>query len=88
MHAVLKAHDRLDICTRARHPESNGIIERVSGMVRQDSDYYYGHSYLQAERATARLIDEYNLVRLHAALTHLQPREMHYGNPEQSRQQR
>jgi transposase InsO family protein len=88
LRAVVKAHDLLDIRTRARHPESNGIVERFNGTVRQDSDDYYGDNYLQAERIIARLIDEYNHVRLHAALGYLEPREMHYGNPEQRRQQR
>ena len=36
----------------------------------------------------ARLIDEYNHIRLHAAPGYLEPRVMHYGNPEQRRQQR
>jgi putative transposase len=88
LRAVVKAHDLLDIRTRARHPESNGIVERFNGTVRQDSDDNYGDNYLQAERVIARLIDEYNHVRLHAALGYLEPREMHYGNPEQRRQQR
>ena len=88
LRAVVKAHDLLDIRTRARHPESNGIVERFNGTVRQDSDDYYGDNYLQAERTIGRLIDEYNDVRLHAALGYLEPREVHYGNPEQRRQQR
>ncbi len=88
LRAVVKAHDLLDIRTRARHPESNGIVERFNGTVRQDSDDYYGDNYLQAERVIARLIDDYNHVRLHAALGYLEPREMHYGNPEQRRKQR
>ena len=88
LRAVVKAHDLLDIRTRARHPESNGIVERFNGTVRQDSDDRYGDNYLQAERVIARLIEEYNHVRLHAALGYLEPREVHYGNPESRRQQR
>ena len=60
------------------------IVEPFNGTVRQDSDDYYGDNYLQAERAIARLIDEYNDVRLHAALGYLEPRELHYGNPDGS----
>lgn len=88
LRAVLKAHDLLDIRTRARHPEFNGIVERFNGTVRQDSDDYYGDNYLQAERIVARLIDEYNNVRLHAALGYFEPRELHFGNPEQRREER
>ena len=71
LRAVIKAHDLLDIRTRARHPESNGIVERFNGTVRQDSDDYYGDTYLQAERVVAQLIDDYNPSRLHAALGYL-----------------
>ena len=85
LRAVIKAHDLLDIRTRARHPESNGIVERFNGTVRQDSDDYYGDIYLQAERVVAQLIDDYNHVRLHAALGYLEPREVHFGNPETRR---
>ena len=88
LRAVIKAHDLLDIRTRARHPESNGIVERFNGTVRQDSDDFYGDNYLAAERIVARLIDDYNHVRLHAALGYLEPREMHFGNPEQRRETR
>lgn len=88
LRAVVKAHDLLDIRTRARHPESNGIVERFNGTVRQDSDDYYGDNYLQAERVIARLIDDCNDVRLHAALGYREPRDLHFGNPEQRRQQR
>ena len=35
LRAVVKAHDLLDIRTRARHPESNGIVERFNGTVRR-----------------------------------------------------
>ncbi len=88
LRAVIKAHDLLDIRTRARHPESNWIVERFNGTVRQDSNDYYGDNYLQAERIVGRLVDEYNNVRLHAALGYLEPREMHFGNPERRREAR
>ncbi len=80
LRAVVKAHDLLDIRTRARHPESNGIVERFNGTVRQDSDDYYGDNYLQAERVIARLIDDYNDVRLHAALGYLGHCPVRCGN--------
>jgi hypothetical protein len=56
--------------------------------MRQDSDDCQGNNYLQAERVIARLIDEYNHVQLHAALGNLQPREQHFGTPQQRQQQR
>jgi putative transposase len=88
LRAVIKAHDLMDIRTRARHPESNGIVERFNGTVRQDSDDYYGEHYLAAQRSVAQLIHQYNHVRLHAALGYLEPSEVHLGNPEQRREER
>lgn len=88
LRAVIKAHDLMDIRTRARHPESNGIVERFNGTVRQDSDDYYGEHYLAAQTSVAQLIHQYNHVRLHAALGYLEPSEVHSGNPEQRREER
>ena len=56
--------------------------------MRQDSDDRYGDNYLQAERVIARLIEEFNQVRLLAALGYLEPKEVRDGNPEKRRQQR
>jgi len=36
--AVIKAHNLIDIKTRPRHPESNGIVERFNGTVREETD--------------------------------------------------
>ena len=46
--AVIKAHNLIDIKTRPRHPESNGIVERFNGTVRDESNNDYGNNYLQA----------------------------------------
>jgi putative transposase len=40
--AVIKAHNLLDIKTRRRHPESNGIAERFNGTVRDQTGDDYG----------------------------------------------
>ena len=63
-------------------------MTQLGWTVRQDSDDYYGDNYLSAERSVARLIDEYNNVRLHAALGYFEPREVHFGNIEQRREVR
>lgn len=34
--AVIKTHNLIDIKTRPRHPESNGIVERFNGTVRDE----------------------------------------------------
>lgn len=86
LRTVMKAHDLMDIRTRARHPEFNSIVERLNGTARQDSDDYYGANYLAAEGIVARLIDDYNNVRLHAALGYLELRELHLGNAGHRRQ--
>lgn len=88
MRAVVKAHNLLDIKTKARHPESNGIIERFNGTVRDETGDAYGRNYLEAERIIGRLVTHYNHERLHAALGYMQPIEWYRGNPEERRQVR
>ncbi|MDB6084544.1 MAG: Integrase, catalytic region, partial [Gammaproteobacteria bacterium] len=64
--AVIKTHNLIDIRTKPRHPESNGIVERFNGAVRAESDDDYGNNYLQAEAIISRLMHHYNEERLHA----------------------
>jgi hypothetical protein len=57
--------------------------------VRQESEDYYGDNYLErGAQSGSRLIDEYNNVRLHAALGYFEPRELHFGNLAQRREVR
>jgi transposase InsO family protein len=58
--AVIKTHSLIDIKTRPRHPESNGIVERFNGKVRDESDNDYGNYYLQGEAIIAKLMQQYN----------------------------
>lgn len=83
--AVIKRHNLLQIKTRPRHPESNGIVERFNGTVRQESDNVFGANYLEAEKTIAELIEQYNQTRLHAALGYMTPATWHRGQPEQVR---
>ena len=85
---VVKAHNLIDIKARPRHPESNGIVERFNGTVRQDSDDEYGKNYLQAEAIIAQLIQHYNDERLHATLGYMAPTVWHRGQPDEVRQER
>jgi len=86
--AVIKAHNLIDIKTRPRHPESNGIVERFNGTVRDETDDDYGKNYLQAEAIIARLMQHYNNERLHAALGYMPPAIWHRGQPEEVRDER
>jgi transposase InsO family protein len=86
--AVIKAHNLLDIRTRRRHPESNGIAERFNGTVREETGDDYGANYLEAEATIARLVTDYNEQRLHAALGYMQPAVWHRGNPQARRVER
>jgi transposase InsO family protein len=54
--AVIKTHNLIDIKTKPRHPESNGIVERFNGTVRDESNNDYGNNYLQAEAIIAKLM--------------------------------
>ncbi|MCZ2157434.1 MAG: integrase core domain-containing protein [Bryobacterales bacterium] len=86
--AVIKAHSLIDIKTRARHPESNGIVERFNGTVRDETNNDYGKNYLQAEAIIAKLMAQYNDERLHATLGYMTPATWHRGQPEQVRERR
>jgi transposase InsO family protein len=86
--AVIKAHNLIDIKTRPRHPESNGIVERFNGTVRDQSDNDYGANYFEAEAIIAKLMQHYNEERLHATLGYMTPATWHRGQPEQVREQR
>ena len=88
LRAVVKAHDLLDIRTRRVTPESNGIVERFNGTVRQDSDDYYGDNHLQAERVDCEALRRLQRRPAARGAGYLEPRELHFGNPEQRRQQR
>lgn len=86
--AVIKAHNLIDIKTRPRHPESNGIVERFNGTVRTETDDAYGQHYLQAEAIIARLMHHYNEERLHATLGYMTPATWHRGQPDEVREER
>jgi transposase InsO family protein len=86
--AVIKAHNLIDIKTRPRHPESNGIVERFNGTVRDETNNDYGANYLQAEAIIGKLMMHYNEDRLHAGLGYMTPATWHRGQPEQVRERR
>jgi len=86
--AVIKAHNLINIKTRPRHPESNGIVERFNGTVRDESNNDYGDNYLQAEAIIAKLMRHYNHERLHAALGYMTPATWHSGQPDEVRDER
>lgn len=86
--AVIKAHNLIDIKTKPRHPESNGIVERFNGTVREESDNAYGGNYLQAEAIIDQLMQHYNEERLHATLGYMTPATWHRGQPDEVRNER
>ena len=86
--AVIKTHNLIDIKTKPRHPESNGIVERFNGTVRAESDDDYGNNYLQAEAIISRLMHHYNEERLHATLGYMTPATWHRGQPDEVRNER
>ena len=88
LRAVVKAHNLIDIKTRARHPESNGIVERFNGTVRDESSNNFGENYLEAIDVLEKLVTNYNTERLHAALGYIEPWEAHFGDLEARRSMR
>lgn len=51
--------------------------------MRREREDDYGDNYLAAQRKVQQLIDEYNNVRLHAALGYSERRALHFTNPSQ-----
>jgi len=86
--AVIKAHNLIEIKTKPRHPESNGIVERFNGTVRAESDDDYGANYLEAEAIIKDLVKHYNEERLHATLGYMTPATWHQGQPDEVRTER
>jgi putative transposase len=86
--AVVKAHNLIDIKTRRHHPESNGIVERFNGTVRDETSDDYGNNYLEAQATIAGLMRHYNQGRLHAALGYMPPAIWHRGQPDEVRAER
>lgn len=86
--AVIKAHNLIEIKTKPRHPESNGIVERFNGTVRAESDDDYGANYLEAEAIIKDLVTHYNEERLHATLGYMTPATWHQGQPDAVRTER
>lgn len=86
--AVIKAHNLIEIKTKPRHPESNGIVERFNGTVRADSDNDYGANYLEAEAIIKDLVTYYTEERLHATLGYMTPATWHRGHPDHVREER
>jgi putative transposase len=85
---VIKQHNLIEIKTRPRHPESNGIVERFNGTVRAESHDEYGANYLQAVATVAKLMDEYNHKRLHASLGYMTPLTWHQGKQKKVNEER
>jgi putative transposase len=86
--AVVKTHNLIDIKTKPRHSDSNGIDERFNGTVRDESDNNYGNNYLQAEAIITKLMHHYNEERLHATLGYMTPATCHRGKPDEVRDER
>lgn len=86
--AVVKAYNLIDIKTRPRHLESNRIVERFNGTVRDESNSDYGNNDLQAEAIIAKFMQYYNEEKLHAALGYITPATWHQGQPNEVRNER
>jgi putative transposase len=72
MAAVIKAHNLIDIKTRRQHPESNGIVERFNGTVRDESSDHYGENYLEAQAKGSVMNFVFS--------SHTQAKEQRYGD--------
>ena len=56
--------------------------------MRDETNDRYGDNYLEATAVIDAMVTQYNDVRLHAALSYIEPREAHFGDLELRRQVR
>jgi len=71
-----------DVRARARHPESNGLDERVHRTMRQEMPIDHDTTFYQAQQVIVAYRTEYNEHRPHSALRYLCPREFYRGDPQ------
>jgi len=71
---LIKDFSLKDIKIRIKHPESNGLIERVHRSLREEglSDQQLKNKY-SAEEIISVWVEHYNHTRLHASLKYLRP---------------
>ena len=67
---------------RPHTPTDNAEIERYHRTIGDQIDQHDLQDYTQAKSVIARIIAEYNDVRLHSALMFLRPVDYYRGNPE------
>ena len=80
---VMRYFEVEEIPIRARHPESNGRIERYHRSVREEA---FGDTEVEdlyrAKDLLAEWVRYYNEERLHSALGYLRPVDYYLGNPQ------
>lgn len=62
-------------------PEENGVVERSNRTLREALEGEELTDLLQARSVIARIIEWYNMERLHSALGYLRPMDYYRGNP-------
>ncbi len=67
---------------RPHTPTDNAEIERYHRTIGEQIDQQTLEDYTQAKAVVAAIIDAYNSVRLHSALSYLRPVDYYRGNPE------
>jgi transposase InsO family protein len=67
---------------RPHTPTDNAEIERYHRTIGERIDEYDLEDVTQAKAVIARIIDDYNHVRLHSALSFLRPVDYYRGNPQ------
>jgi transposase InsO family protein len=81
---LLRNSDCIDVPTRIKHPETNGKVERLIGVVRQEALRPGSPAhYAEARKILDQYVEYYNHERLHAGIRFLRPVDVFTGKGEE-----
>jgi len=86
--ALVKQFQLNQILIRLRHPESNGVIERLHRSLREGLSEKELHDLSRARVIISTWVEYYNNERLHAGIFYLRPKDFYLGREEELLQER
>jgi putative transposase len=79
--SLLAFHELTHHRIRPHCPEENGVMERANRTLRESLEELEASNRYEAEEAIRKVVEHYNLHRLHSALGFKAPMAYYRGNP-------